>query len=177
MKFEEAQKDMNFAYFGGATGVLISGLVWCIAGVVGLLYSNQSSMLTLFFGGMFIFPISMVLAKILNRSGKHHPKNPLAKLALESTILLFVGLFLAFIVARLQVEWFYPIMLLTIGVRYLLFNTLYGTRVYWLLGMLLMLAGVVCIIFNADFIIGSFIGGITEIVFSLVIFYHSKKQI
>lgn len=36
MKFEEAQQDMNFSYFGGGTGVLVSGLVWCIAGVVAL---------------------------------------------------------------------------------------------------------------------------------------------
>ncbi len=51
MKFKDAQNDMNFSYFGGGTGVLVSGLVWCIAGIVALLYSNQSSMLALFFGG------------------------------------------------------------------------------------------------------------------------------
>ena len=28
MKFEEAQKDMDFSYFGGGTGVLVSGMVW-----------------------------------------------------------------------------------------------------------------------------------------------------
>ena len=177
MKFEEAQKDMDFAYFGGGTGVLVSGIVWCIAGIVGLLYSNQSSMLTLFFGGMLIFPLSMVLSKILKRSGKHDSKNPLANLALESTIILFVGLFLAFIVARLQVEWFYPIMLLAIGVRYLLFNTLYGAKIYWLLGAILMFSGAACIVLNADFIIGAFVGGITEIVFSLIILYQSKKVV
>ena len=52
MKFEEAQQNMNFSYFGGGTGVLVSGLVWCIAGVVALLYSNQTSMLTLFIAGI-----------------------------------------------------------------------------------------------------------------------------
>ena len=52
MKFEEAQQDMNLSYFGGGTGVLVSGLVWCIAGVVALLYSNQTSMLTLFIAGI-----------------------------------------------------------------------------------------------------------------------------
>lgn len=175
MKFEDAQKDMNFAYYGGGTGVLVSGLVWCVAGIVALLHTNQSSMLTLFFGGMFIFPLSMLLAKILKRPGNHDPRNPLNKLALESTILLFVGLFLAFTIARLQVEWFYPIMLLTIGVRYLLFNTLYGAKIYWLLGAILMFSGAACIIFNADFLIGAFVGGITEIVFSLVILYQSRK--
>ena len=175
MKFEDAQKDMNFAYCGGATGVLVSGLVWCIAGIVALLYSNQSSMLTLFFGGMFIFPLSMLLAKILKRPGNHDPRNPLSKLALESTIVLFVGLFLAFTVARLQAEWFYPIMLLIIGVRYLLFNSLYGLKVYWLLGLILMFSGAACMVFNAEFVIGAFIGGITEILFSVIILNHSKK--
>jgi hypothetical protein len=29
MEFEDAQNDMNFSYFGGGTGVLISGLVYC----------------------------------------------------------------------------------------------------------------------------------------------------
>jgi hypothetical protein len=177
MKFEDAQKDMNFAYFGGGTGVLVSGLIWCIAGLVGLLYTNQYSMLTLFFGGMFIFPLSLLLAKMLKRPGNHDPRNPLSKLALESTILLFVGLFLAFIVAKLQVEWFYPIMLLTIGVRYLLFNTLYGIKIYWILGAILMFSGAACIILNADFIIGAFVGGITEILFSVIILNYSKKAL
>ncbi|CAM4021856.1 DUF7010 family protein [Pseudoalteromonas byunsanensis] len=174
MKFEEAQKDMNFSYFGGGTGVLVSGLVWCIAGFVALFYSNLSSMLTLFFGGMFIHPLAMLLSKVLKRPGNHDPKNPLGKLALESTIILFVGLFLAFYVAKLHVEWFYPIMLMAIGVRYLIFNTLYGSRIYWVLGAVLMLSGMFCVIFGANFLTGAFIGGLTEIIFSLVILNKSK---
>lgn len=174
MNIEAAQKDMKFSYYGGGTGVLVSGLVWCIAGIVALFYSNYSSMLTLFFGGMLIFPIGMLLAKALKRPGKHKPENPLGKLALESTVILFVGLFLAFSVARLQVEWFYPIMLLTIGVRYLVFNTLYGIKAYWLLGAVLMFSGMFCILLGADFMVGAFIGGITELVFALIILKQSK---
>ena len=174
MKFEEAQQDMNLSYFGGGTGVLVSGLVWCIAGVVALLYSNQMSMLTLFIGGMFIHPLAILLSKTLKRSGNHDAKNPLGKLALESTMILFVGLFLAFYVAKIQIEWFYPIMLMIIGVRYLTFNTLYGARIYWFLGLILILSGMFCILFSANFVIGAFIGGIAEVIFSLVIFNQSK---
>jgi len=134
-------------------------------------------MLTLFFGGMFIHPLAMLLSKVLKRSGNHDPKNPLGKLALESTIILFVGLFLAFYVAKLQVEWFYPIMLMIIGVRYLIFNTIYGMKVYWFLGALLMFFGMLCIVLNANFVIGAFIGGITEILFALVIFAQSKGPV
>jgi hypothetical protein len=148
MKFEAAQENMRFSYFGGGVGVLVSGLIWCAAGSVALVHSNQLSMLALFFGGMFIHPLAMLLSKYFKRPGNHHPKNPLGKLALESTIILFVGLFLAFYVAKLQVEWFYPIMLI--------------------------FSGMLCILLGANFIIGAFIGGATEIVFSLVIINQSK---
>ncbi|MFT6208271.1 MAG: hypothetical protein ACJA0T_002191 [Colwellia sp.] len=148
MKFEAAQENMRFSYFGGGVGVLVSGLIWCAAGSVALVHSNQLSMLALFFGGMFIHPLAMLLSKYFKRPGNHHPKNPLGKLALESTIILFVGLFLAFYVAKLQVEWFYPIMMI--------------------------FSGMLCILLGANFIIGAFIGGATEIVFSLVIINQSK---
>jgi len=74
---------------------------------------------TLFFGGMLIHPLSMLLSKLLKRPAKHRSENPLAKLAIESLGLLLVGLFLAFTVAKLQPDLFYPIILLTIGSRYL----------------------------------------------------------
>lgn len=177
MNFEKAQHDMNSAYFAGGPGVFVSGLVWCIAGLVALLYSEQLSMLTLFFGGMLIHPLGMVLAKAFNRSGKHKSENPLGKLALESTIILFVGLFLAFYVAKLQVEWFYPIMLMIIGVRYLIFNTLYGTKIYWLLGASLIFSGMLGILVGANFMVGAFVGGALEIIFSLLIIKQSSKMV
>jgi hypothetical protein len=174
MKFSEAQKDMNLSYLGGSTGVFVSGFVWCVAAVVALLTTNKISMYTLFFGGMFIHPASLLLDKMLKRSGSHNPENPLGKLALESTAILFVGLFLAFFVANYKIEWFYPIMLMIIGVRYLVFNTLYGNKTYWVLGLILMASGMFCILLGSSFVLGAFIGGVTEIVFSFVIFNQSR---
>lgn len=75
---------------------------------------------------MAIHPLAMLLSKALGRPGKHRADNPLAALALESTFLLFIGLFIAFVVAQVRGDWFYPIMLLIIGGRYLVFATLYG---------------------------------------------------
>lgn len=175
MTIDQSQADMRSAYFGGATGVLVSGLVWLLAGAMALQYSNTASMLTLFVGGMFIFPLSIVLSKVLKRSGKHSSDNPLGKLALETTAILFIGLFIAFCVAQIKIEWFYPIMLLAIGVRYLAFQTLYGLKSYWVLGLALILSGGVCMMFKADFAIGPVIGGVIEILFSIVLFKQSSK--
>jgi hypothetical protein len=68
-------------------------------------------------------------------------------------------------------------MLMSIGVRYLVFNILYGIKTYWVLSGLLMITGMLCILLGANFIIGAFVGGVTEIVFSLVIFMQTKNLV
>jgi hypothetical protein len=40
-----------------------------------------------------------------------------------------------------------------------------------------MLAGVLCIVLNANFMLGAFIGGVTEIIFSIIIFKQSKDMV
>jgi hypothetical protein len=50
MDFKESQNDMNTSYFGGAPGVLASGLVWGIAGIIGIAVSNSASIGTLLTG-------------------------------------------------------------------------------------------------------------------------------
>lgn len=90
-----------FSYFGGGTGVFTSGFVWCVAGFNALFYSNQSSMLTLFFWWYVYSSIRNVVIKNTKAPPESQPWKPLGKLALESTIIIFVGLFLAFYVAQL----------------------------------------------------------------------------
>ena len=176
MIFKAAQADMRYGFLNGAPGVFVSGLVWCIAGIASLLYSEQASMLTLFVGGMLIHPLAVLLSRAFKRPGKHRSDNPFAHLAIESTIILFVGLFLAFSIAQLKLNWFYPVMLLTIGVRYLLFNTLYGLKIYWLLGTVLMLGGVACMMLELSFAFAVFAGGLIEICFSFIIYLQSKDS-
>lgn len=169
MNINEAQQDMKLAYIGGGTGVLVSGLVWMIAALVAVFISPKASILTLFFGGMFIFPLSVVLDKLLGRSGKHNSDNPLSSLALESTVLLFVGLFLAFCISQIKLDWFYSVMLMIIGARYLVFQTLYGMKIYWVIGGLLILAGGACIVLNQPFVYAAFIGAAIELIFGFII--------
>ncbi len=174
MDFREFQKDMNRSYMGGATGVLASGLAWGVAGIFGIAISSSASMGALFIGGMFIFPLAIFFSKLLKRSGQHAPNNALKHLAIEGLGILFVGLFLAFVVAQLKLAFFYPIMLLVIGTRYLTFQTLYGLKTYWFLGGVLILAGAMALMFDLPFIAGAFIGSTIEIVFSFILFHRSN---
>ena len=138
-----AQADMRTAYWHGAFGVLSSALTWAIAAGVAALGKPQQAVWTLLIGGMFIFPLSLGLARLAGRTGMHEKTNPLGRLAMLSTIGLLIGCALALAVATRKLEWFFPTMLLVIGVRYFAFTKVYGLRIYWSCGLALAAAGLV----------------------------------
>ncbi|MBF7072306.1 hypothetical protein ISG33_02670 [Glaciecola sp. MH2013] len=174
MDFTQSQQDMNASYVGGATGVLASGLIWLCAAIIAMTVTEKASMAALFVGGMFIFPLSIVFSKLLSASGKHSSQNLLRHLALETLPILFVGLLIAFYVAQIKVELFFPIMLMVIGARYFAFQTMYSLKAYWLLGALLVIAGVISASLSLPFVFGAFAGGIIEVVFAIILFKQSK---
>ena len=177
MTFKEAQKDMCKAYLGGGPGAFTSGIVWLIAGITAVFSTKQYSVLFFFFGGMLIHPIGILLSKALQRSGKHTKGNPLSYLALESTIFLFIGLFIAYLVLQIHPDWFFPIMILIIGGRYFVFSTMYGMRIYWIFGGTLLLSGVGGLLLNTPFYMIAFVGGSIEIIFSFVILYLERRNL
>tara|TARA_R110000737_G_scaffold321356_1_gene333296 strand:- start:49 stop:588 length:540 start_codon:yes stop_codon:yes gene_type:complete len=175
MNFKEFQKDMRIAYLGGGTGILVSGVVWLISGLAGIYLTKETSVLTFFIGGMLIYPLGVFSAKLLNRSGKHQENNPLAKLAIESTAILFIGLFIAYSIFQIQKLWFFPVMLMIIGVRYLVFQSIYGMKVYWILGLFLIASGMLCLISEQSFHFSGITGGIIELIFGVVVIVMERK--
>jgi hypothetical protein len=176
MNIREAQKDMREAYYGGGPGALASGLIWILAGIMAFVSTKQISVLVFFFGGMLIYPLGILLSKLLKRSGKHKAENPFSFLAMESTALLFIGLFVAFFTLQQRPEWFFSIMILIIGGRYLMFNTLYGMRLYWIFGAVLIIAGVLGFFINPPFYLMALIGGLIELIFGGIIIFADKKN-
>lgn len=177
MTFIESQEDMRKSYFGGGPGAFVSGFVWMTAGITALISTKQISVLVFFFGGMLIHPMGIMLSKALNRSGKHKKGNPLSPLALESTFLLFIGLFIAYQALEIRPNWFFSIMILIIGGRYLIFSSIYGMRIYWAFGAILILSGLGGFLFNVPFYLIGLIGGIIEVLFSFLIIYLEKSKL
>jgi hypothetical protein len=176
LQFADAQRDMRFGYFGGAPGVLASAVAWLVASAVALFVSSAGAVWALFIGGMFIFPVGVVIAKILGRPGAHSSGNPLGALAMEGTVLLMVCLPLAFVVSLHRIEWFFPAMLLVIGGRYFTFATLYGSRLFWGLGGLLVLAAFLLVASRMPPVAGALAGGLIELAFALVLFAAAAKE-
>lgn len=176
MNISEAQKDMRDAYLSGGSGVLISGLVWIIASIMAIYSTKQTSLIVFFVAGMFIYPGGILIDKLFGRRGQHLKANPLGKLAMESTVILFIGLFLVYSIFQTLPNWLFPIMLLIIGVRYLIFQTIYGLKIYWVLGFTLIVAGFVGISVPQHFYTFGIVGGVIELLFSVLIIRKDKKE-
>ena len=171
-----AQRDMRVSYYNGMPGVVSSGSVWLIAGIVAMLNKPMSGILTLVFGGMLIFPIAVVLCKVLGATGKHSKGNPLAPLAIEGTLWMLLSIPIAIGAAFYKLEWFFPAMMLVIAGRYLTFSTMYGLRIYWFFSTALVIGSVVLLMFNAPAYSGAFVGAGIEYSFAVAIFILCKKE-
>lgn len=140
MDFKTAQDDLSAAYVGGAPGVLVSGLVWFVAGGVWLYAGLRPGFFALFFGGMAIVPLGLAIARAL-RAPKVDPGNPLQRLGLESTFILFAGILIAYGLLRAAPALVFPVMAITIGARYFVFRTLYDEPLFWALAAALIAVG------------------------------------
>ena len=130
----DLQKDMRSGYIWGATGIITSGLVWLLAGLVAYFMDPRKAVWVLFIGAGFIVPVSNLIDRLLGAAGKHTTGNRLSALALETTVFMLMCLPLAYGLGLYRIEWFFPAVLMVIGGRYVTFGTVYGTPIYWGLG-------------------------------------------
>ena len=114
-------------------------------------------------------------SKLLGASGSHTKGNPLGQLAGASTFWLIFSLPLAYGLSLQDVAWFFPAMLLVIGGRYLVFATIFGMRLYWILGLALGGAGVALGMVRADPAISAGTGSLIEFALALVCFAQHRR--
>jgi hypothetical protein len=141
MTLAEAQADLRHAHGNGAVGIAVSGLVWLVAGLATLTVDATTGMITLFFGGMAIHPLSQLIDQRVLRLGNPSKDNGLEVLGLLTVPIMLAGLFAGYLVSGDNPSWFFSITLMAIGSRYLTFYTLYGLKHYIALGLTLLVVG------------------------------------
>jgi hypothetical protein len=130
----------------------------------------------LFVGGMFIHPVAVMCTRLLGRPGRHTTDNPLGALAMATTFWMIMMLPLVYGVSLLRIDLFFPAMLLVIGGRYLCFQTLYGNRLYWVLGAVLALAGYGLAALHAPVVLGGFAGAVIEAMFACLLLASARRE-
>jgi hypothetical protein len=173
---QEAQHDMRVGYSNGYSGVIVSGLVWLVAGLVAIYATPMQAVWTLLIGGMFIHPIGIIVNKIIGASGEHARNNPLGRLAMEGTVFMIMCLPLAYGLSLQNASWFFQAMLLIIGGRYLTFATLFGTRMFWVLGAALGIAAYLLFTMKAPVSVSALTGSAIEIGFGFSMLLFARKS-
>ena len=145
METGEAQRDLRRAFVGGGPGVFVSALAWFAAALVEHRQGVGPAFAVLFFAGMLIFPLGTLACRFAFRRQKESSQNPLGALALESTIAMIGGLFAAWLFLPFQPGYVFPLAALAVGTHYAVFKTVYGDRLFWLLGALITAVGLLSI--------------------------------
>lgn len=174
--FSQAQSDMRKGYANGSIGVLVSGFIWLISATIAYQYSAKQAIWTLLIGGMFIHPVGILLSKVIGLRGSHTKGNPLGNLAMEGTIFMIMCLPIAFGLSLQHADWFFQGMLLIIGGRYLTFASIYGNRLYWVLGAALGVAAYLLFFFKVQSFGSLLTGSFIEISFGLLMFFFFRRE-
>lgn len=172
---EEQQNEMRHAYYDGAPGILVSGLVWIAAALVCYLLGINQAVWTLLIGGSLIYPISAIATKAIGRPAKTSKANALNQLGMASTIWLILCCAMAYGLFLFMPALFFPVMMATIGSRYLIFASIYGRSIFWAMGVSLIVAGNF-VFFSAIPPVGAAgLGGLIEVLFAFFVFLKAYK--
>ncbi len=173
----KAQADMRLGYYSGAAGILASAIAWSVAAGVALAGAAERSIWVLLLGGMLIHPVSVLICKALGARGSHTKGNPLGQLAGASTFWLIFCLPLAYGLGLQQPSWFFSAMLVVIGGRYLVFATLYGMRLYWVLGLALAAAAIMLVYVSKSAAIAASAGAAIEMGFAITCLVQHRQSL
>lgn len=169
MTISEAQRNLRKAYLGGFAGQLVSGIIWAIASAVSL-WQPRNGMAVLFFGCMFIFPLTQLLLRVMGQNAAAISKdNPLNGLAQQIAFTVPVNFLLVGAALLYRENWFFPAAMIVVGAHYLPFIFLYGMRMFGVLAGILVLGGAGLALYGPDvFSLGGWITAAALIIFAFV---------
>ncbi len=141
MKIQDCQFEMRSAFLGGFGGQLVSGIIWLVAAAISLLVNPTIGMAALFFGSMFIFPLTQMFVRLIGRPGKVSKENGLWHLGSQTAFTVPINFLLVGAATLYKTEWFFPAAMIVVGSHYLPFITLYGMKMFGVLAAILVIAG------------------------------------
>jgi hypothetical protein len=142
MQVEEAQREVRTVYIGGFVGQLVSGALWLLSASLSTWISPARGILALVVGGMFIFPLTMLLLRLSGKQATLSKENPLGGLAMQIAFTIPLTLPVLAGATLYRLDWFYPAFMIIVGAHYMPFIFLYGMWQFGGLAAVLIGAGV-----------------------------------
>ena len=150
MEIPDAQREMRAHYAGTFYGQFVSAVLWLVSAALGTWGTPRMAIATLVIGGMFIFPATTLLLRLTGPKPPLNPDNGLPSLGMQVAFVLPLSMLLLYPVTLFRLTWFYPALMILVGAHYLPFVFLYGMRMFWALGALLVAGGVLIARYGGD---------------------------
>ena len=142
VSIRDAQRDVRRVYEGGFYGQLVPGVVWLLAAASATWLSPSAAVLTLFFGGVLIFPLTTLALRLSGRAASLPTGHPMAGLAMQIAFTGPIGFVVVVAMLGGRSDVFFPACMVIVGAHYLPFVFLYGMRLFAVLAALMTLVGV-----------------------------------
>ena len=167
MSIVEAQREIRTRYVGGYYGQLVSGLLWLLSAGLAVRVGPRAAISTVVVGGFFIFPLTELLLRVAGQRASVSADNSLPGLGMQVAFVLPLSMPLLIPVGLYRLNWFYPGLMILLGAHYLPFVFLYGMRMFWVLGSLLVGAGLlIAMYWSSIFSVGAWYTGVVLLVFA-----------
>ncbi len=143
MHITDAQRDVRTVFMGGFAGQLVCGALWLISAALATWHSQRAAIAVLVIGGVFIFPLSQLVLRLMGRPASLPKGHPMNALGMQTAFLIPLTLPLIGAATVYRLNWFYPAFMISVGAHYLPFMFLYGMWQYGALAAVLVSGGLV----------------------------------
>jgi hypothetical protein len=169
MDISDAQRDVRTTFIGGFAGQLVSSAIWFLSAALATWYSSTSAIVVLVLGGVFIFPLTQLLLRLMGRRSSLDKGHPMNQLAMQVAFTLPLNLPLVAAATAYRLNWFYPAFMIALGTHYLPFIFLYGMWQFGALSAVLLGAGVaIGLYLQSLFSVGGWFTAVVLLVFAFI---------
>ncbi len=170
MNISDAQRDVRTVFLGGFAGQLVSSAVWCVSAALATWHSSRSAIYALVFGGMLIFPATLLLLRTMGRPAGLPKGHPMNALGMQVAFTVPLSLPLAGAATLFRHNWFYPACMVIVGAHYIPFIFMYGMWQFGVLAATLLGAGLAIALYlpSASFSLGAWFTALVLFLFAFV---------
>src|SRR6516165_6498159 len=83
MTVADAQREVRTVFLGGSVGQVVSGAIWLLSAGLSTWVGTREGIIALVVGGMFIYPLTQLVLRLLGRPWALPRDNPLRQLGIQ----------------------------------------------------------------------------------------------
>lgn len=144
----QAQAELRYSYVRGGPGAVVSGLVWLAAAITAEARGVPAGFAVLFFGGMAIFPLGLLVVRGVFRRPSTSEGNPAPRVVIETVFPMIGGFLAAWLLLPHRPDVVFPLAAIAVGSHYFGFRTAYGDASYWALAAVMCGLGTAAILWR-----------------------------